>query len=161
MIQSCNAKIRYTSTCLSSIIRPIFACAFIYLTIRLLSLRWSVVIFDVILEVLCAIVCVNPRYATRPVHGEASRFREWRVCTIFAQCHHSMQQLTDFQFVEIISDKADSMSLSEHLPFQNESDLDKRNKRGESNSHVAGFAHAKVTETCVKLPLSRLRVMPP
>src|SRR2546423_5258462 len=101
MIQSCNAKIRYTSTCLSGITRPVFTCAFlllIYLMIRLISLRWSVVIFDVILEVLCATVCVNPRYTTRPVHGEASRFREWRVCTIFAQDHNSMQWLADFQF---------------------------------------------------------------
>lgn len=149
MIQSCDAKIGYTSTCLSSIIRPIFACAFvllIYLIIRLLSLRWSVVVFDVILEVLRAIVCVNTRYTARPVHGEASKFREWRVCTIFAQDHNSMQQLADFQFVEIISDKVDSTSLSEHLPFQSELNLNQRNKkRGEQSLRRNGVAYAKIS----------------
>ena len=49
-----------------------------------------------------------------------------------------MQQLVDFQFVEIISDKVDSTSLSEHLPFQNELNLDKRNKkRGRAINSVA------------------------
>jgi len=140
MIQSCNAKIRYTSTSLSGITRPVFACAFlllIYLMIPLISLRWSVVIFDVILEVLRATVGVNPRYTTRPVHGEASRFREWRVCTIFAQDHNSIQRSADFQ---IITDKVDSKSLSEHLPFQDEWNLDKRNKRGGAHSSVARFS---------------------
>jgi hypothetical protein len=36
--------------------------------------------------------------------------------------------------LEIITDKVDSKSLSEHLPFQDEWNLDKRNKRGE---HIA------------------------
>jgi hypothetical protein len=149
MIQSCNAKIRYASIRFSGIIRPIFARALvflIYLIIRLLNLRWSVVVFDVILEVLRAIVCVNTRYTARPVHGEASKFREWRVCTIFAQHHNSMQQLADFQFVEIISDKVDSTSLSEHLPFQSELNLNQRNKkRGEQWLRRKGFAYAKIS----------------
>ena len=57
-----------------------------------------------------------------------------------------MQQLADFQFVEIISDKVDSTSLSEHLPFQSELNLNQRNKkRGEQSLRRNGVAYAKIS----------------